>query len=135
MKNWETALKTFLKKYENNPSFEGALLCGSYAWGNQNSFSDIDVNILTSNSQDWRERGNIKIDDYLVEYFINPTKQIHQKFRDETKKGIVTCATMFAYGKIIADKNGYVKKLQKEAKTVLKKTMPKYKATDLALDF
>lgn len=135
MENWQEALNTFLKRYEKEPFFEGALLCGSYACGNQNSFSDIDVNILVSNSQNWRERGNIKIDGFLIEYFINPINQIQQEFQLDLLRGRTTCATMFAYGKIITDKNGYVKKLQKEAKTFLKKAMPKYRMSDLALDF
>ena len=46
MQKWEKALQKFLKKYEARPYFEGALLCGSYATGNQNQFSDIDVHIF-----------------------------------------------------------------------------------------
>ena len=46
MKNWQKALDKFLEKYKNEDWFEGAVLCGSYASGNQNEFSDIDVHIL-----------------------------------------------------------------------------------------
>ena len=62
MKNWEKALYKFLEKYQDKPYFEGALLCGSYSTGNQNKFSDVDVHIVTSDSQNWRERGNKIVD-------------------------------------------------------------------------
>ena len=135
MQSWEKALQLFLKKYEKKPFFEGALLCGSYASGNQNAFSDVDVNILISDTQNWRERGNVKVGGFLIEYFINPIKRIQKEFQIDVTKGRNTCADMFAYGKILSDKNGFVGALQKEAQRFLKKPMPKYKASDLALDF
>ncbi len=135
MKNWEKALNIFLEKYKNKTFFEGALLCGSYSSGNQNAFSDIDVNILISDSQDWCEHGSVNINGFLIEYFISPIKKVLQEFQDNTKDGYASCATLFAYGKIIIDKNGYVKKLQKTAQNALKQPMPKHKKSDLALDF
>lgn len=135
MKNWEKALATFLKQYENKPFFEGALLCGSYCSGNQNKFSDIDVYILIADNQHWRERGNTRINGFLIEYFTNPIYRIREEFQQDLQKGRTTSAGMFAYGKILVDKNGLVQSLKNEALAVLKKPMPKYKPTDLAFDF
>ena len=135
MQNWEKALAKFLKKYEKEPFFEGALLGGSYASGNQNAFSDIDVDILISDTQNWRERGNVEVDGFLIEYFENPIKQIRKEFENDLKKGRTNAVNRFSYGKIIADRTGNVKKLQKEASAFLKKSMPKYKRSDFTFDF
>jgi len=135
MQKWEKALLQFLKKYENKPYFEGALLCGSYATGNQNEFSDIDVHILISDTQNWRERGMVRTDGFLIEYFINPIKKIKQEFRDDYSDGGNASANMFGYGKILFDKNGNVKKLKQEALRFLKKTPKKITPQKLALDF
>lgn len=43
MQKWEKALDKFMKQYIDEPWFEGVVLCGSYATGNQNKFSDIDI--------------------------------------------------------------------------------------------
>lgn len=135
MQKWEKTLQKFLKKYEVKPYFEGALLCGSYATGNQNQFSDIDVHILISDTQNWRERGMVHKDGFLIEYFINPIKKIHQEFREDYSNGGNASANMFGYGKILLDKNGFVKKLKTEALKFLEKTPVKTSPNKLALDF
>ncbi len=134
MENWEKALYKFLTKYRNKPYFEGAILCGSYATGNQNKFSDIDVHIIISNTQKWRERGNVEIDGFLMEYFINPVQQIQEEFKSDIPRGRIHCANMFAFGKILLDKHGYLKQLQHEAQVFFKKRLPKYKKSDLKFD-
>lgn len=135
MKNWEKALYKFLEKYQDKPYFEGALLCGSYSTGNQNKFSDVDVHIVISDSQNWRERGNKIVDGILIEYFINPIKQIRNEFKGDLQRGRTSCSNMFSYGKILFDKKGCIRQLQKEACKFFKKPMPKYKVSDLAFDF
>ena len=135
MQKWEKALQKFLKKYETKPYFEGALLCGSYATGNQNKFSDIDVHILTSDNQNWRERGMVREDGFLIEYFINPVKKIRQEYKDDYLGGGDASANMFGYGKILSDRNGLVKKLHQEALKFLKKEPLKMSPKKLALDF
>ena len=133
MQNWEKALNEFLKKYKADPLVEGALLCGSYASGNQNEFSDIDVHVLLSDTQSWRERGVVSINGFLIEYFMNPSKQIRREFREDYANGENVSANMFAFGKILFDKNGCVKKLQEEALKSLKKNPKKWKKDDLLL--
>ena len=135
MQKWEKALHQFLKKYKTKPYFEGALLCGSYATNNQNQFSDIDVHILISDNQNWRERGMVREDVFLIEYFINPIKKIREEFKDDYSDGGNSSANMFGYGKILSDKNGLVRKLHQEALKFLKKTPKKIPPKKLALDF
>ena len=70
MEKWEHAVNTFLKQYINEDYFLGAILTGSYATGNNNPDSDIDIFIVTKDTTNWRERGNKLVDGYLIEYFI-----------------------------------------------------------------
>ena len=71
MEKWQLAIENFLNDYKNEDYFVGAILTGSYATGNQNINSDIDIYIITKNDTTWRERGNKLVDGYLIEYFIN----------------------------------------------------------------
>lgn len=134
MKNWEKALNNFLTGYKKRTYFEGALLCGSYATGNQNKFSDIDVHILLSDTQNWRERGGVSQNGFLIEYFINPIKKIRQEFHDDYDLGGNASANMFAYGQILLDPNGHIKQLQQEAIRILKKTPRKWGRAELSID-
>lgn len=131
MKNWQKALDKFLEKYKNEDWFEGAVLCGSYASGNQNEFSDIDVHILINDKENWRERGVVKTDGFLIEYFMNPAKQIRREFEDDYLNGRDCSDSMFGYGRILLDKRGCVKELQDEALKYLKKTPRKWKKEEL----
>ena len=75
MEKWEKALSKFLERYENEDYYEGAIACGSYVSGNNNEFSDIDVHIVLKRGNEWRERGNLDVDGFLIEYFANPVNK------------------------------------------------------------
>ena len=47
MEQWQLAIEKFLYDYKNEDYFVGAILTGSYATGNQNINSDIDLFIVT----------------------------------------------------------------------------------------
>ncbi len=49
-------------------------LGGSYATGNYTENSDIDISIITKNN--YKKRGNVIIDDIMIEYFINPISEL-----------------------------------------------------------
>ena len=82
MNDWEKALEKFLDKYKNEDYFLGAILTGSYVIGNNDENSDIDIYIVTKDTTTWRERGNKLIDDFLIEYFINPKKKVLSYFEN-----------------------------------------------------
>ncbi|MFW9928828.1 MAG: nucleotidyltransferase domain-containing protein [Candidatus Thorarchaeota archaeon] len=124
MHDWEKALDKFLRKWKNNNNLVGILVCGSYVTGNATPESDIDVQIILDDTIDWRERGNLYIDDFLIEYFINPIRQIKSYFIEEYESYKVNSATMFATGVIIEDKKNILKDLQTEAKEWISKTFP-----------
>lgn len=121
MEKWEQAAQSFLSRFENEKYFAGAVLSGSYAVGNYDEFSDIDIFIVTDDSQDWRERGNLRIDGFLIEYFINPVRQIKRYLEEEFALRQLCTANILAAGKILCDKNGEVLRLKNLAQTYLEK--------------
>lgn len=121
MEKWQLAIENFLNNYKNEDYFVGAILTGSYATGNQNINSDIDIYIITNNDTTWRERGNKLVDGYLIEYFINPIKKINDYMEKEAKDYHISTTRIFANGKILIDKTGEVATLINQAKDFLNK--------------
>jgi len=115
MEKWEKALNKFLERYEKEDYYEGAIACGSFVSGNNNEFSDIDVHVVLKRGNVWRERGNLEIDGFLIEYFANPVNKYEAYMEDEKIERGNHTTKMFARGKIVRDKNGEVKKLKEEA--------------------
>ena len=121
MEKWELALNKFLEEYLNEDYFLGAILTGSYATGNNDVNSDIDVFIVTKDSTTWRERGNRLIDGYMIEYFINPVRQVLKEFDDGFKDNGIATTLIFAGSKILYDRDGTIEKLVNRAKEDLNK--------------
>ena len=115
MEKWEQALYTFLERYIHQEWFEGALLCGSYASGNQNEFSDIDVTIIASNSLDWQEKSNCYVDGFLMEYTINPIFRFEEYMKESLKGHNYTNQYLLLYGKVLFDTHGEIQKLREKA--------------------
>ena len=123
MQKWEKALNRFMERYINKPWFEGAVLCGSYSTGNQNKFSDIDVSIVGSNDMGWQEKSNCYVDGFLMEYTINPIYKIQEYMKSGMEHHGLIDQNMFAYGVILYDKNGAIKKLRQQSVRDLKKKL------------
>lgn len=121
MEAWQIALNKFMSRYENKPWFEGAVLCGSYAAGNQNEFSDIDVTIIASDSLGWQEKSNCYVDGFLIEYTINPMYKNQEYMKSGLENHAMINQNMFAYGVILSDKHGVMKKLKQQSIRELKK--------------
>ncbi len=111
MEAWEVATNKFLEKWKSKKEVIGAIVCGSYVTGNPSKHSDIDLQIILSDECDWRSRGNVFVDGFLIEYFINPPKQhikyIESDFNERRKVNV----HMFLTGKVLFDKTGELKKL------------------------
>lgn len=112
---WKLALEEFIKGYKDDLEVEAILLVGSYAVGNQNDKSDIDVYIILNDEAKWRERGNKLVNGYLIEYFINPVHKIREYILDDKRGHGGPMANMLANCQVILDKNGIVNELIKEA--------------------
>ena len=116
MEKWELVVEKFLENYRNEDYFLGAILTGSYATGNNDINSDIDIFIVTKDSTTWRERGNKLIDGYLIEYFINPVRQVLKEFEEGFIDNAIATTLIFAGSKILYDKDGTIEKLVNRAK-------------------
>lgn len=115
VEKWKLALKEFLKQYEEDDDVIGAVLCGSYATGNYNENSDIDVYLVLKDGVTYFSRGNTESNSYLIEYFMNTKEGIEKFMQKEFDNYKHSTTNMFAYGKIIYDLDGSVKKLQDKA--------------------
>ena len=128
MELYEAALHKFMQRYVDQPWFEGAVLCGSYAAGNQNEFSDIDVTIIASDDLGWQEKSNCYVDGFLIEYTINPMYKNQEYMKSGLESHAMINQNMFAYGIILYDKHGVMRKLRQQSLRELKrKIKPKLK--------
>ena len=112
VEKWKLALKEFLKEYEEDDEVVGAILCGSYASGNYNEHSDIDVYLVLKDGVKYSLRGNNESNSYLIEYFMYTKAGIIDLMEKEFNNYKHSIAKMFAYGKVIYDLDGSVKELQ-----------------------
>lgn len=136
---WKLALKEFIKPYLKDEEVEAILLVGSYAVNNQDKYSDIDVYIILNDNAIYRERGNKLVNNYLIEYFINPIHIVKEYIKNDKRGHGGSMANMLINGKILFDKNNIVPKLKKEAKKakmqpVIEKDLMKYYACWHAYD-
>lgn len=115
MQKWEQALNKFLERYIHEPWFLGALLCGSYASGNQDEFSDIDVTIVASEDIEYTEKANCYVDGFLMEYVINPISEWQKYMASGLKAHAPVDQYFFAYGKILHDPYGEIAKLRAQS--------------------
>ncbi|MSR86049.1 nucleotidyltransferase domain-containing protein [Candidatus Woesearchaeota archaeon] len=123
----------FLESWKTKKKVIGALVCGSYVTGKPSEHSDIDLHIILSHKTSWRERGNVYVNGYLIEYFANPPKQILNYFKDDFESGNYHSPNMFITGKILFDKKGELKKLQELALKFKKKSFPSVGKVSLEL--
>ncbi|GAB6134722.1 nucleotidyltransferase domain-containing protein [Thermococcus prieurii] len=125
MRPWEVALGKFLTPWEENEVVEAAILTGSYALGLQTPRSDVDVYIILSDDVDWRERGNVFVDGFLIEYFANPVRAVRMYFEEELAQNSRGTARIILTGKVLFDKTGIVETLRAEAEEYMRKPFPK----------
>lgn len=127
------AVESFLKEYTKDIEIEGAVISGSYVSGAPSKRSDIDLSIILSSKYNWRERGSKMVDGFLIEYFVNPPKQIPEYFKEDHSVNRRHAAHMFTSGRIILDKNGVVSGLRDKAAEWMKKPFREMDITGLEL--
>ena len=115
IEKWKLALREFLKKYEDTDDVTGAILCGSYATNTNNEYSDINVYLVLKSGCHYNEMGCTDSNSYLIEYFIDTLSGIEKRMEEEYLNGKQKTANMLAYGKVIYDLDGTLKKLQDKA--------------------
>lgn len=115
MKPWEDALNKFLASWKEQKDVIGAIVCGSFITGLPTERSDIDLHIILSDEVDWRERGNQYVDGFLIEYFVNPPRQIRRYFAEDYSDRSTMSMVQFITGKVIFDNHGIIEQLKLEA--------------------
>ena len=110
MEKWEAAARSFINSCDFKNDIDAVFLSGSYAAGNADKFSDIDVFIILNDSVNWRERGNKQFDGYNIEYFANPMRQIENYINNNYQNAHITEINMLLGGIVIFDKNSAAQK-------------------------
>src|SRR5689334_9932381 len=121
MEQWERAVERFLIPWRKKKYVTGALIAGSYVTGKPNPRSDLDLYIVTKPGTKWRERGNTRVNGFLVEYFVNPPEQIRKYFADNYASHGAMSLTAYTTGRILFDRDGSLAKLRDEAERFLRK--------------
>jgi hypothetical protein len=115
MMAWEEAVTTFIDSWKSNNEVVAALVCGSYVTGKPSTHSDIDIHIILNDEVEWRERGNRYVDGFLIEYFINPPRQIRKYFEEDYNDNSTMSMVQFITGKVLFDNLGIINILKSEA--------------------
>ncbi|MDW7617338.1 nucleotidyltransferase domain-containing protein [Peribacillus simplex] len=130
MEMWEVVLNKFIDEWKNRSDVIAILVCGSYITGKPSKRSDLDIHIILSDDVDWRERGNKIIDGLLIEYFVNPPRQIRNYFQDDYRDRRTMSMVQFITGKVLFDKHNVTQDLKTEAQEWINK---KYENTNQVL--
>jgi hypothetical protein len=112
MKRHIAAAKEFIANCGFSEDISAVFLAGSYAAGNADEYSDIDLYMVLDDGVDWRERGNRLVDGLLIEYFANPMRQIQKYVDSECETVNITTINMILNGVVIFDKNETAKHLR-----------------------
>lgn len=132
MQAFELAVSKFLETLEDNTDIVWIIICGSYITWNPSKHSDIDLHIILDDRANRRERWNVYIDGFLIEYFMNPIRQHYVYAEEDYQARRIVNAHMLTTWKVILDKTWSIKKLISDMK---KHTSKKYSAlSDTALE-
>ena len=77
--------------------------------------------------------GNVVVGDFLVEYFANTPAQYHAYFREDHERHRRVTATMLVTGRILADPEGAVAALVREAARWHRRALPRLPKADAAV--
>ena len=131
MEKWESAARNFIDSCKFKADIECVFLTGSYAFGNADEFSDVDLFIVLNDDVNWRERGNKQMDGFLIEYFANPVRQVKKYIDDNYLNADLTEVNMILNGIIIFDKNSAADKMIDYCKQKSASDFPKMNAIDM----
>ena len=111
MEKWEAVAKRFIEQCDFINDIEAVFLTGSYAAGNSDMHSDIDLYIVLNENVNWRVRGNKWFDGFRIEYFANPVKQIKAYIDSSYTDVSIQEINMILNGIIIYNKNSTAESL------------------------
>ncbi|PIR77653.1 MAG: hypothetical protein COU30_01280 [Candidatus Magasanikbacteria bacterium CG10_big_fil_rev_8_21_14_0_10_38_6] len=102
--DYTKTINAFTKKFLKKEKVLAVLVTGSFAQGTNNKDSDLDIQIITSNTCKFRKRGNIVMDGILIEYCINPYRQVKKYLEIDAKHNNPMMCIALLEGKIIFEK-------------------------------
>ena len=112
-------------KYMENEHVLGAFFYGSYQTGFNRKHSDIDILIVFDNNNPNRLiRGNKYINGIRIEYFEKPLNDIYLTIKNDYNNQSNAPLSIVGTSKILFDKKGALKKLQKYAIKTFSKPLP-----------
>lgn len=115
-------VKIFLDEHLKRDDILGILITGSFAKGIGNKDSDLDILIIVSNKNKYRERGNVIIDNTMVEYYVNTYCQVKKYLEiDAIHNNPMMCIALLE-GKILYQKYNVLSRLRRYAYIYIRST-------------
>lgn len=120
-----------IKQHKQDKNVLGIMLFGSAVRSKFDQYSDIDIYILLKKNGEFSRINFIK-NGIRVDIILNTIRDIKSYFREEKNSLRRTTSHMLAYGKIIFQRNGELRKIQDVARNnLLSKT--KYKSGEVLM--
>lgn len=123
----EKVVFSFLEMRKSYDEVVWAVLCGSFVTWSPSAHSDIDLHILLEDTATRRERWNVSMGGFLIEYFINPVRLHYEYAEEDYQQRRIVNAHMFVTWKLLFDTTWAVTKLIDDMKQHIDKT---YKPMD-----
>lgn len=102
----------------------GIVVCGSFITGYATEKSDIDINVIKTDTSKELVRGVKTIDGYKFEYFEKPISDYYRELSIAPKKQKGALLPIIGYGKIIIDKDNKIQELKNQVLNVYNKPTP-----------
>jgi predicted nucleotidyltransferase len=128
---YKRAVQKFIENVKNDREIIGILITGSYVNSGIDKNSDVDIHLILNEKTDYRERGNLWIDDVEIEYFKNPPRQIRSYF--EKEKESPHTADMFVNSIVEYKISDVIDDLIEEAKLIIESQPKKLSDTEKEL--
>ena len=130
--NYLSILHRFIEPYKQDTNVIGIFLVWSYAYGNPNKNSDIDVYIITDKG-DTRTKWTTYRENIEIEYFINPLSQVQSYLLLEHSWSNISTTHMLSHGTLLYDTSPEIQKLITQAQDIRKTPIPEVSNTEKEL--
>lgn len=113
--NQKASVEEFIREFRDNPKVIGIFQGGSSLYQELDDNTDIDIFVITEDDFPRRMHGYRKLN-VLVEFFTNPISRVYEQMEQEIKEiHDYWVIKIYAFGKIIYDRNGDARELQSSA--------------------
>ncbi len=115
MEDYQIAVTNVIRKmnYLENNHVLGIIVYGSYVTGYNNKNSDIDIHIIKDDYDDTLFRSVSIVDGFKIEYFEKPISDVYLSVDNDFQTNENAYLTIIGHGKVLFDRYGEIRKLQK----------------------